>query len=181
MTTGAQPLAYLDGGQADAARRAVHQQDLAPGQPGLILQPQMRGAIGDRKAGGGDIVDGIGQYEYALLRCDHLFGKAAVLEHRHHPVAGAAARHRRPALEHPAGDFEAGRERQFRLRLVAAGDDQRIGEVQAGGAHGDAHSVGREWRIRRILDAKPAGIAPFPANDRTHWPLLSPFSLFCLG
>ena len=106
---GAEPLTDFDGGQPDAAGRAVHQQDLAPGETSLVLQPQMRGAVGDRKARGDGIVDGVRENEHAVLRRHDLFGEAAVFEHRHDTVARFAARDAGRALEDPAGHLEAGR------------------------------------------------------------------------
>ena len=88
MTRGADGLADLDRGQADAARRPQHQQQLAGLERGAPDKGAMGGAIGDGEAGGLGEAHAVGNPEDVAVPGHHLLGEAAMVEHGQHPVAG---------------------------------------------------------------------------------------------
>ena len=99
--------AELDGGHADAAGRAVHEQALADGQPGLGEE---------RVVGGGeDLGDAARRGPVELLRDRHrgalvddrVLGLAAAGDQRHHAVAGLEAPDAAAAGDDLARELEA--------------------------------------------------------------------------
>ena len=130
--------AELDGGHADAAGRAVDQQPLADGQPGLGEQRVVGGGedLGDAARRGP--VELVRDRHRGALVHDRELGLAAAGDDRHHAVAGLEASDAAAALDDLAGQLEAGDVRgRARRRGVVAGDLQHVGAVETGGADAD--------------------------------------------
>src|ERR1700738_59608 len=80
-------LADLDRGQPDPAGGAEHKQCLARLQVTAMGQREMRGAVGNRKGGGGDEVQRIGdRHHRGGVERDLLGIAAAVAQHRERPL-----------------------------------------------------------------------------------------------
>ena len=166
----AQDPADLDGGDADPARRAVHQQGFAGGQPQHV-RPAERGVGGVVGVGEGDGVaesHAVGNGEGVDLQRGGFLRQAAPVEHRQHPVARPEARDLRADLGHHARIFGAGHEGTRRLALVAALDHQRGGEGDAAGPAAYAHMAGPERRRRRLADFKFVERFPVVNDHRAH-------------
>ena len=113
---GAQLPADLDRAEADPAGGAEHEQGLARLQTAAMGQREMRGAVGDRKGGGGDEIHRVGDRHDRFAVDDDLLGIAAAeAQHREDPAAGGQMRHRRTGLDHLARGFKAGGERELRF------------------------------------------------------------------
>ena len=150
----AQDLADLDGGDADAAGRAVHQQRLA-GREAQHVRPAERGIGGVVGVGEGDGAvefHAIGDREGVDLQRDGFLRQAAPVEYRQHPVARPEAGDFRADLGHHACIFGAGGEGKRRAALVAALHHQRGGEGNAAGPPAYAHIAGPERRRRRLAE-----------------------------
>ena len=86
---GAERPAALDGGEADAAGRAVHHQGLARLQAGRPAQRAIGRTVGDREAGGGgSSIESGRRTTFARAGHDRL-GEAAVTGRRHAPARPA--------------------------------------------------------------------------------------------
>ena len=137
-------------------------------------QREMRGAVGNRKGGGGDEIHRVGdRHHRGGVEHDFLGIAAAVAQHREHPLPGLQAVDRAAGLDDLAGGFEPRGERERRLHLIGAADHQAVGEVDAGGAHPDAHLVRLEARALDLFEPQHIGSAPFAATDRLHLALLA--------
>ena len=85
-----------------------------------------------------------------------------------HPLADREAAYScTHGLDAP-GQLQAGRERQGRLLLVAAGDHQTVGEVDAGGRHPDPHAAGTGLRHRQIGQLESVRATQLPADNGSH-------------
>jgi len=163
---GAEQLADLDGGEADAAAGAMHQQRLPGLQPGAVDQRVMGGAVGGAERGALGKAEA-GRQRHRLLGRDHdLLGIAALAQRHHHLVAGGERAVGAVAdLADRARRLEAGNEGQRRLVLVEAGDHQQIREVDAGGVDGDAKLPRAQRRGRHLLEREVLGRAELSAQD----------------
>ena len=142
---------------------------VSPGcSPGAVLERVIGGAVGDGQRGralevevGGELDDLVGRDRRALARGVEI-GVA------HDPVAGcergdAGA----DALDH-AGELAARRERERRLGLVLAGDDQRVEEIQADGRD-LGHDLARPGdRIGDVREHEVVGGAEAMAENGFH-------------
>ena len=164
----AQRPAAFDGREADAAGGAVHHERLARLQATGPAERAIGGAVGDREPGGGHVVHCGGQADDVLDRAHRRLGEAAVAQRRHHPVARGEAGDAGAAGVDAAGDLHARHERQRRLLLVLAPDDQRVGEVEPGRAHPDAHLARPRLRGRDLPDDQAVQSGQLLANDSTH-------------
>jgi hypothetical protein len=132
-------------------------------------QREMRGAVGDRKGGGGDVIHLVGDRHHRSAIDDDLLGIAAAeAQHRENPPAAGQMRHRRAGLDHLAGGFEAGGERELGFDLVLAGDHQRVGEIDAAGSDADARLMRQQSGAGGLVEPQRFGSAPFPAQDCFH-------------
>src|SRR5262245_12191772 len=61
--------------------------------------------------------------------------------------------------------FHTGCKRQWRLELVLAGGHQHIGEIEPGGADGDAHLARLQRRGRHLFQPQGFGRAELAADD----------------
>ena len=161
--------AELDGGQAHAARGAVHQQHFTLLEPGAMDQRMVGGLGTDAKSG----PLGVGPscrrpHQVAGGRHAHIFGEGAGPHAEDHAIA------RPPDLDlgadgrDGAGPFHARHEGQLRLVLVAGGEHEHVGEVDRGGADLD-QQVGRTgFGDRPFLDLQDRRIAQPIANNGAH-------------
>ena len=99
--------------------------NVSPGlQMAAMGQREMRGAVGDRKRGGGDEIHRVrDRHDRVGVDRDFLGIAAAEAQHRQHPLPDRKG-HRRADLDDLAGGFEAGGERKLGFDLVLAGDHQ---------------------------------------------------------
>jgi hypothetical protein len=168
---GAEMLAELDGGHADATRGAMHQQDFARLQ---------RRAMDERVIGGGGAdaegrALGIGpapRQAHHVARCRHLhvLGEGAGTHAEDHAVARLPVLHLGADGRDRARAFHAGNERQLWLVLIIRRQHQHVGKVHRRGADLDQH-VGRpDLGDRHIPDLQDRGIAQAITNDGAHEP-----------
>ena len=140
-------LAELDGGAADAARGAVHQQELA----GLELRPAVQAEparlVVDEERG--RLLEGhrVRNLEHVLRARMRELGVAAAaktvrLDPHQDTVAGLETAVAENA-DHDARHLGAGHERQVWFLLVGPRDQEGIEEVDAGGFHRDAQHARR--------------------------------------
>jgi len=93
-----------------------------------------------------------------------------------HRRAEAPSGHIRRDLHNIAGSLEARHERQLRLVLVVAGQDQQIGEIYPSGAHRHAHMARRQraaWYVgefQRCLGGAEAMALQHAIAARAHRP-----------
>ena len=136
-------------------------------------QREMRGTVGDRKGGGGDEIHRVGDRHDRVGVDDDLVGIAAAkAQYRKRPLAGPQMPHVAADLDHLAGRFEAGGERELGLHLVLAGDHQRVGKIDAAGPHPEARLLRLQGRGGNLGEPKRLGSAPFAALNRFHLMLL---------
>ena len=102
-----------------------------------ILERVIGRAIGDRKARGAVEIEAFGQFDEPLGFRRHAFARGAIAAIAQDAVAGFEAAHAGAQALDDAGKFGRGREGEGRLRLVLAGDDQRVEEIERGGLDGD--------------------------------------------
>jgi hypothetical protein len=169
----AQRLANLDRGQPDPAGSAEHQQGLARLQPSTMGQGRMRGAVGHRKAGGGDKIHRIRDRHHGGGRHHDLLGKGIAMGRRHHPLTNPQPLDVAADFGDLAGDFEAWNEGKRRPDLILAGDLQGIGEAEAAGTHANAHLAHANRRARDVVDHQAFRFAPGMAAHGLHAAFLS--------
>ena len=130
-------LAQLDGAAADAARRRVHEQRLAGGQPRPAVQPEPPGLVGDEERRRLGVVEPRGRGHRARRVHEGVLGERPVRQHgpADDPVSGGEARHVRSGRHDLPAQLDAGAERQRRADLVGAKAQQRVGEVRRGREH----------------------------------------------
>ncbi len=160
--------AELDGRETDPARSAQHGQCLARAQQRAMLERMIGGAVGDGQGGravevevGGDLGDLLGRDRGALAR-------GVEVRIAEYPVAGLELGHARPDAFDHARELPARREREWRLGLVLAGDDQRIEEVQADGGDLGDHLAGTGHGIGNVGEHKVVGRAVALAENGFH-------------
>ena len=89
-----------------------------------------------------------------------------------YPVAGRELSHTRTDAFDHAGKFASGREWEWRLGLVLAGDDQRVEEVQSDRLDLGHDLAGAGDRIGNVRDLKVVGRTEMAAEDGFHgWTL----------
>ncbi len=120
--------------------------------------------MGGQKGRALGVVEGRRQRRQLRRRHDRLVGIGAVPQLDDHPVAdgdtiGAID------LDHVAGGFHAGRERQRRLELILAGRHQDVGKIDPGGMDGDAHLARRQRHRGKGFQTQALGRPEFAADD----------------
>ena len=149
--------AELDRRHADAAGRAVDEQPLADGQPGLGEERVVRGGEDLGHAARGGPVELLRNRHRGALVDDGELGLAAARDDRHHAVAGLEAPGAAAAGDDLAGQLEAGDVGgRARRRGVAAGELQHVGAVEPGGAHADEQLAVLGLGIGMLGDLDPA-------------------------
>ena len=166
---GAEMLAELNGGHADAARGAMHQQDLARLQ---------RRAMDQRMVGGGGTdaegrALGVGParrqaHQVAGRRHLHVLGEGAGPHAEDHAIARLPVLHLGADRRDRARAFHAGNERQLGLVLVVGRQHQHVGKVHRRGADLDQHVGRADLGDRHVLDLQDGRIAQAIADDRPH-------------
>ena len=130
--------AQLHGRHADAARRAVHEQALADGQPRLGEERVVGGGehLGDAARRGP--VELVRDRHRGALVDDGELGLPASGDHRHHAVAGLEAPDAAAAGDDLARELQA-RDvgRNTRRRRIVTGNLQDVGTVEPSGADTD--------------------------------------------
>jgi hypothetical protein len=167
--------AELDRGQTDTAGGAKHGQRLAGLEVRAVGECVIAGAIGDREPGRAFHVEiGVEPGELAGRHRDALTCRTigAIAQH---PVARHEAGHARRHAFHHAGEFTAWREREGRLLLIFAGDDQRVEKVEPDGGNLGDHLAGARDRLGnigqdQIVRSSEAGAEDgFHGRDRYGW------------
>ena len=110
------------------------------------------------------IVERRRQFYELRRRGDGFIGIGAVPHLDDHAIADSDALGR-VDLDDIAGGFHARRKRQRRLELVLARRHQDVGEIDPGGADGDAHLPGRQGCCVKRFQAQALGRAEFAADD----------------
>ena len=164
----AHQLADLDRRESGAAGGAEHRERLAGFEPGAVLQRMQRGAVDHREAGGAVEVERVGNLHHALRARSR--SSRAPRRSRHSRARGRRreARHARADALHHAGEFGGRRERERRLDLVLAGDDQRVEEIERRGLHRDDDLAGARRGIGQVLEFEIVGAAEAGAEDGFH-------------
>jgi hypothetical protein len=144
----AEHLAKVDGGEADAAAGAMHQQRLAGLDGGAAHQGDVGGQVGGRVGGGLLEAQPLGLRPDGGGGNDHTLGEAAVTSAEHDGVALAHARDAFAEGVHDAGALHARGEGEGRFELVFALDHQDVGEVHRRGAEPHAHLARSRARVR---------------------------------
>ncbi len=147
---GAHRLGDLDRSQSHAAGGAEHEHPLARLQPAAPGEGAVGRAVGDGESRGGDEIHAVGDAVDAVGLGDDLLGEAAAPDRGEHAVAALEMRHAGACLRDDAGHLHARRERQRRLVLILAGDEQRVGEIHASGVDHDAHRAVAQRRQRHV-------------------------------
>ena len=107
-------LANIDRGQSRAAGCTVDQQYFTRFKMNLpVVQRDNSGGIGDREAGGGDIIHAIGNRHRIGSLGDCFFRKTAQPGPGHHPVARFESGHTFTRIDDRAGNFQPRRERRI--------------------------------------------------------------------
>jgi len=166
--TRAHQLADFDCGETGAAGGAQHRKRLAGLEFGPVLQRMQRRAVGDGEAGRAVEVQ-------AGRQCNELVGgkgdplaRGAPADIADDAVAGRKAGDAGSDAFDFAGELGAGREREGRLVLVLAGDDQRVEEVQRGGRDPHDRLARRRRRIGDVGEFEVVGRAVAGAEQGFH-------------
>jgi hypothetical protein len=133
-----------------------------------VDQRMVRGRVGQRERRGHFVTDVVGQRSHLGGRHAHVLGEPAEPHESDHAIAVLDLTY---ALAHGidgACHLRARNERQRRLHLVLALDDQRIREVHAGRPHADAHLARLRLWHGDIDQQQLLRPAPFDAMDRLH-------------
>ena len=128
---GAQRLCDLDGGRADAARRAEHQHRLAVPQRAAAGQREVHRLIVAQQRNGFGVVEIVRRRPEVGGRHRDALRPATQHGQRRDPLARFELRLVRRRPHHP-GDLHAGDERRLQLQLVLAAQQQQVGEAHAG-------------------------------------------------
>src|SRR5262249_48948340 len=162
--------------QPHASGGAEYQQRLAWEQPPTVLERVVRRTVGHHEGGGGREVHAVRDGDEALGVHRDLLGEAAPPSDRHHPVphahSGEALAERRDHASHLA----ARRERQRRLELVLALDDERVREVDAARLDADDHLAPARRTGGDVFNYQALRRAVRLAQDGFHLRTLSQFS-----
>src|SRR6185437_9404812 len=165
---GTHRLGDLDGGQADAARGPEYQHTLAGLQMRTPGEGAVRRAVSHGETGGGDKIHAVGNAVKGLRLGHDLLGKAAAADRAEHAVAELEAGDAGTDLGDSARDFHARNERKGRLFLVLPGDDERVGEIEAGGVDRDAQRALAQRRRRHVGENELLRSAEFLAQYSAH-------------
>ena len=165
---GAEGLGELDGGGADAAGAAVHQEPFAGRQAPALehVVPYREEGLGHRARV--HHVEACRNGQRDGLLGNAVLGVAAAVDERAHLVAELPARDARADGCHLAGDLEAGQRRVARRRRIEPGALHEVGTVDAGRGHLDQDLAGRRLgrgHGLRLQDLGPAGRGDL---DRRH-------------
>ena len=113
-------------------------------------------------------VEAVRQLDQPLGLGDDPFARRARPEVAEHAIPAAESRNARSyALDDP-GEFRRGRERERRLVLIFAGDDQRVEKVERGGLHRDDRLSLASDRIGQIFELEVVRTAEAGTQDRFH-------------
>ena len=146
-------MTELDGGGADAARRAVHEQPLAGSQPGLREERVVGGREDLGQPAGVGERDGFGHAHQLALVDDRQLALAAAADDPHHAVALGEARRARAERLDDARELEAGDVlRAAGRRRIATAALQDVGAVDARRLHADEHLAGARLGVGVLLD-----------------------------
>ena len=163
----AEGAGHIDGGQTDAAAGPEDEHRLAGGDDGAPGEGEEHGDVALHEARPLAEADGLGQGEQGLGGHGHLLGEGA-------QAAPQDAVANCPCLDavshgryHP-GRLAAGHEGQGRLDLIAAADDEGVGEGDARGSHVD-HDLPRS-RLQGVgvLNLEAVGRPQLPADHTPH-------------
>ena len=141
--------------------------------PGLqlraILQRVERRAVDHRDAGGAIEVEAVGHLHDALRAERDLLARRAVAAVAEHAVARRfKPRHAvADALDH-AGEFRRRRERERRLELIFAGDDQCVEEIERRGLDRDDDLARGRSRVGQVAVFEIVGAAEVGAQNGFH-------------
>jgi len=155
----------------EAAGGTEHQQRLARLQMTAMSQREMRGAIGNWKASGGDEIHCIGDRHHgAGVEYDFLGVAAAVAQHREHPLPGLQAVDHAAGLDDLAGGVgltavEIGKAMGARV-IAAAGGAEKLAVAGARGADEliDYRKESIRDRVRALTGGKGADVVYDPVG-----------------
>ena len=162
---GAEHLAHLDRGQADAAAGAVHQQHFARLEPAAIDQRMIGGAVAGQKRRALGVVEGRWQRRQLRRRHHGLIGVAAVPHLDDHAVADrdtiglVDTSTTSPAASIPGVNGSR------RLELVLAGRHQHVGKIDARRPGSATRTCPAPAAPRQSFPAQAFGRAEFAADD----------------
>src|SRR5665213_1982158 len=142
----------------------VHQQHFAWLKLTAVDQRVIRGAMGGEKRCAFGVVEGRWQGHELRRRHHDFIGVSAVPQFYNDLVADRDAGAITGDLDHLAGGFHAGRERQRRLELIFACRHQDVGKVDPGGVNGDAHLPLRQRHGGKGFQTQTFGWAEFAAD-----------------
>src|SRR5262249_38044128 len=163
-----QKLAELDRREPDAAGGAQHREGLAALERGALDQRVVGGAVDDGEPGRANELEVRGELDELCGFKRESFARRPVRDIADDAVArgerGYAVAH---ALDR-AAELAARRERERRLALIAAGNDQRVIEVEPD--RGDAYDrfAGPGRGIRDVGEFEIVGTAEAGAEDGFH-------------
>src|SRR6202521_910448 len=165
-------FAQLNGRASDPARTGVNEESLARLQVGAAVQSEPPGLVNQSETGAffeGHLVGhpgdrlGRGVRDFRVPAA----GQTSTVQQRHDPVPGLEAGCRRCAHD-LAAHLDAGHEWQLRFDLVQPGDHQRVGKVDRGGSHPDAHHAVGRLAGRDLLEVEGLRTAKLPNHPRFH-------------
>ena len=164
----AHDLADLDRGKPGSAGGAKHDQGFSRLELTALTQAVQRRAVNHRQAGGTIEVECVRQFDKLHCRSGDEFARSPPSGRTHHPVAGSKVGHASADTLDHTGEFRRGREREWRLVLVLAGDDQRVEEIERSSL--DAYDCFASFGggFRDIDQFELVGTAEMRANYRFH-------------
>ena len=169
---GAQRLCDLNGGRADAARRAEHQHRLACPQGAALGQREVHGLVIAQQRNGLGVIEFIRGAGQVGGRHRHPFGPTAEHRQRGNPLPRFELGLIRRRPHHP-GDLHAGDERRLKPQLVLAAQKQQVGKADPGGTDvDDDHVVTAD--IVDLGIVQPCRPGKLPRDKRFHTRALSP-------
>jgi len=148
------------------AAGAVHQHDVAHLKLPAIDQRVIGRAVGGEEGRVFRIVKHCRQRRKLRRGDDRLVAIGAVAHLDDDPVARLHAFYGAIDFDHITGGFHARRKRQLRLELIFAGRHQDVGEIDPGGANGDAHLPRRQRYRRKAFQPQVLRRSEFAADDR---------------
>ncbi len=120
----------LDRREPDPARGTEHRQRLAGFEGGTVLERVVAGSIGDGQCRRPVEIEVGGKLDDVIGDNRHAFGGGAEIGVAHDAVAGLERGHAGAYGFDRAGELAARRERERRLGLVFAGDDEGVEKIQ---------------------------------------------------
>ena len=166
--TRTQAFADLDRRGAHAARGPEDEQRLARLQPGAVDQGVHGRRVGEQERRADLERHALGELRGGRLGHHDLLGESTRPLAEDHLVTDRPARDAFAQRENLAGRFNARRERQLGLVLVAACHHQHVGKIQRRRAHADQHLARRGRRRRQVDDLQNRRIAQGLAQDCAH-------------